>query len=128
MIAHTARPVARRVLLVDDELDQPSSAGGRAVRGLADELRARGVEVVEALSLDDGRAVVTSDAGLQAVFVNWTLGANDRAVHEEATLLLRAIRARNATMPVFLMADRRMAGTVSVEVAVHVVPEQEPEA
>src|SRR5215813_14782824 len=47
-----------RVLVVDDELADPSTAGGRAVRGLVDELVARGVEVVEALSLDDGAATV----------------------------------------------------------------------
>ncbi len=45
MIERTTRPLPRRVLMVDDELAQPATAGGRAVRALAEELRARGIEV-----------------------------------------------------------------------------------
>jgi arginine decarboxylase len=117
MIERTTRPLPRRVLMVDDELAQPASAGGRAVRGLASELRARGIEVVEALSFDDGLATVVSDSAIHCVFVNWTLGRNDRESHGQATDLLRALRARNAKVPVFLMADRKVAGTVTIEVA-----------
>ena len=117
MIAGTARPLPRRVLMVDDELSHPTTAGGRAVRRLADELRSRGIEVVEALSHDDGVATVVSDAAIHCVFVNWTLGSNDRQSHDEATKLLRTIRARNAKVPIVLMADRKFAGTVTIEVA-----------
>ncbi|HJS56776.1 MAG TPA: alginate export family protein [Vicinamibacteria bacterium] len=35
MIEHIIRPLARRVLVVDDELGQPTTAGGRSVRALA---------------------------------------------------------------------------------------------
>ena len=117
MIAGTARPLPRRVLMVDDELSQATTAGGRAVRRLADELRARGMEVVEALSYDDGLATVVSDAAIHCVFVNWTLGSNDGRSHAEATQLLRTLRGRNAKVPVVLMADRKVAGTVTIEVA-----------
>ena len=119
MIAGDARPLTRRVLIVDDKLNGAgtTSAGSRAVRTLAAELRGRGIDVIEALSLDDGRANVVSDAAIHGVFVNWTLGKNDERTHCEATELLRSIRARNAKVPVFLMADRSVAGTVTVEVA-----------
>jgi len=117
MIERTTRPIARRMLLVDDELHHGETAGGRAVRALAEELRARGIEVVESLSAEDGRATVTSDAGLHCVFVNWTLGSNDKQSHAQALELLRALRARNARIPVFLMADQKVAGTVTIEVA-----------
>ena len=62
MIERTPRPLARRTLIVDDELAQPASAGGRIVRVLANELRSRGIEVVEALSCEDGVATIVSDA------------------------------------------------------------------
>ncbi|MBP2648720.1 MAG: arginine decarboxylase, partial [Gemmatimonadetes bacterium] len=117
MIGHTTRPIPRRALMVDDELAQPATAGGRAVRALADELRARAIEVIEALSVEDGRATVVSDSAIHCIFVNWTLGANDRRSHAEATELLRAIRSRNARIPIVLMADRKVAGTITVEVA-----------
>src|SRR5262249_34267781 len=117
VIERTTRPMTRRVLMVDDELAQATTAGGRAVHALADELRSRGIQVVEALSCEDGMANVVSDSGFHCVFVNWTLGKNDRRSHTEATELLRALRARNAKVPVFLMADRKVAGTITVEVA-----------
>ncbi len=117
MIGQTARPLQRRALMVDDELGRTDSAGGRAVHALADELRAREIEVVEALSLEDGLATAATDAALHCIFVNWTLGDNDRRSHDQATELLRAVRARNTRVPIFLMADRAMAGTVTVEVA-----------
>jgi arginine decarboxylase len=117
MLSGTSRPLARRVLLVDDHGAEGTSAAGRSVAALSEELRARGVEVVQALSLEDGRAVVASDAALHCVFVNWTLGGDDKRSHAQATELLRALRARNAKIPVFLMADRRIADSVTVEVA-----------
>lgn len=117
MIERTTRPLSLRALMVDDELAQPTTAGGRAVRALADELRARGTEVVEAYSCEDGLANVSSDSGFHCVFVNWTLGKNDRRSHAQATDLLRGLRARNTRVPVYLMADRKLSDRVTVEVA-----------
>ena len=107
----------QRVLIVDDELGRPATAGGRAVCALAEELRARGVEALEALSLEDGLATVASDSGIHCVLLNWTIGQNEKHSHAQATELLRALRGRNARVPIFLMADRKLAGSVTVEVA-----------
>jgi len=117
VIVGTARPLTRRVLIVDDELAVATTAGGRAVRTLAAELRGRGIEVVEALSFEDGLANVVSDAALHCLFINWTLGKDDQRTHATATDLLRTVRERNAKIPIFLMADRRVAGTVTIEIA-----------
>jgi arginine decarboxylase len=117
MLEHTTRPLRRRLLMVDDELAQGGTAGGRAVQTLAGELRARGVEVVEALSFEDGLAIVVSDSAIHCVLINWTLGRDDRQSHAQATELLRTLRRRNAKVPVFLMADRKVAGTITIEVA-----------
>src|SRR4051812_29446559 len=136
MIEHTSKPLTRRVLIVDDELTHPTSAGGHAVQGLAHELRGRGMEVVGANSCEDGVATVVSDSAIHCVFVNWTLGngngngsrkngggnvggkgGGEGHDHAEAGELLGTLRSRNAKVPVFLMADRKVAGTVTVEVA-----------
>ena len=117
MVPSTSRILHRRVLVVDDELAQPGTAGGRGVRALADELRERNCEVIEALSIEDGIATVVSDAAVHCVFINWTLDRNDAESHEQATVFLRNVRERNAKVPVFLMADRAVAGTITVEVA-----------
>ncbi len=117
MIDRTTRPLARRVLIVDDELGGAATARGRSVRGLAEELRARGIEVVEALSHEDALTTIVSDSAIHCVFVNWTLGRNDSGSHAQATDLLRALRNRNAKVPVFLMADRRVIDSITIEVA-----------
>lgn len=95
----TARPLTRRVLVVDDKLNGAITAGGRAVRALCDELRGRGIEVVEALSIADGQAHVVSDAALHGIFLSWTLGQENGKkngqTHKEATQLLRTLRAQS---------------------------------
>ncbi len=53
-----SRPLARRVLIVDNALADATNAAARSVRGLATELRARNMEVVESLSCEDGLATV----------------------------------------------------------------------
>lgn len=117
MIVTPARTHARRVLIVDDQLDGAPNAAARSIRALAAELGRRGIDVVEATSCDDGQATITSDSAIDCMLVNWTLGRNDDASHAQATELLRATRARNAKLPIFLMANRSLAGSVSVEVA-----------
>src|SRR5271165_1880767 len=112
----------RRVLVVDDSLRDPHTAIGRASADLVREFGRRGVAVVESVSYEDGAAVVASDAGLCAVLVNWGMphgDGDDAAVGSTgfrstepgsavqaspATALLAAIRSRNATIPVFLLA------------------------
>ena len=115
---HTAakRPL-RQALIVDSGLTANAGAAARSVRALASELRSRGIEVIEAHSCEDGTATATSDASIDCILINWTQGANDKHVHAEATELMRAVRKRNTKLPIFLMASRKVAGTVSVEVA-----------
>jgi arginine decarboxylase len=117
VLERTSRPLKRRLLIVDDELGQAMTAGGRSIRALADELRARGVEVLEALSFEDGLANVASDASIHAILINWTLGRNDEASQDQATTLLRAIRRRDAKVPIFLVADHQLVRTMTAEVA-----------
>jgi arginine decarboxylase len=117
MIESGTRAVARRVLMVDDELQGSATAGSRAVRALADDMRARRLEVIEAFSYEDGLATVTSDAAIHGIFVNWSLGSDDKKSHKKATDLLRTIRKRNEKVPIFLMADRALAGTITIEIA-----------
>ncbi len=111
-----AGSLVRRVLVVDSGL-AAASAGTRNVRALMADLQRRGIEIVEAVSCEDGLATATSDSGIHCILLNWTQGSNDGDSHEQATELLRAVRARNDKVPIFLMASRDIAGTVSVEVA-----------
>ncbi|HJS47841.1 MAG TPA: Orn/Lys/Arg decarboxylase N-terminal domain-containing protein, partial [Gemmatimonadales bacterium] len=113
MITRSARRLSLRALVVDDELPSPT-AEGRAARALVQELKDRGVEVVEATSAEDGTAIVVSDAALHAILVDWTLG--DDPDHRRARGLLEQVRSRNDKIPIFLLAERGEASALPVDV------------
>jgi arginine decarboxylase len=118
MVNPAAGPRRSRVLMVDDELAKLDTALGRATESLAAALVARNVDVVRALSYEDGHAIVGSDASLRAVLLDWNLGLNSETTHAKATALLHKLRERHGEAPVFLLADRdRTRGTMTIEVA-----------
>jgi arginine/lysine/ornithine decarboxylase len=115
MLEGTFAPLRMRVLVVDDELTH-NTAEGRAARLLVKDLEGRNLDVVQAISAADGMAVVTSDAGIHAVLMDWTLDDDDAKTHEKAKGLLSYIRARNDRIPIFLMAERKDSARIPVEV------------
>jgi arginine decarboxylase len=117
-MANSAAAPQPRVLIVDDELAKLDTALGRAVNHLAAALEARNVEVFKAISFEDGRAMVVSDASLRALLLDWNLGSDSEDSHAKATQVLHKFRERHEAAPVFLFADReRTRGTITVEVA-----------
>ncbi len=114
MIETKTSLISMRVLVVDDELGN-ATAEGRAIRTLIEDLRKRGVDVVEASSAEDGRSVATSDSAIHAVLIDWNLGDDDED-HERARAFIGFMRSRNDKIPIFLMAERRQGSAVSVEV------------
>ena len=111
-------PLRPRVLVVDDELAKLDTGLGRAVEALAAALQARNIDVLKAISFEDGQAIVVSDASLRAVLLDWNLGINSEGTHTQATALLHKYRERHETAPVFLLADReRTRNSITVEVA-----------
>ena len=83
-----AGPLTRQVLVVDGGLAEPTGTAARSVRALVTELRARNVDVLEAVSYEDGLATVVSDAGIHCILVDWTRSSDDSAAREQATELL----------------------------------------
>lgn len=114
-------PLRLRVLVVDDELTH-ATAEGRAARLLVTDLEARNLDVIQAISAADGMAVVTSDAAIHAVLMDWALGDDDAKTHDKARGLLNYIRSRNDRIPIFLMAGRRDSSQLPVEVRATAVP------
>ena len=118
MVNHPIAPLRPRVLVVDDGLAKLDTALGRAVENVAVALDARNIDVVKAVSFEDGQAIVVSDASIRALLLDWNLGQNSEGSHSQATALLHKFRERHQTAPVFLIADReRTRGTMTVEVA-----------
>jgi arginine/lysine/ornithine decarboxylase len=115
MIEGTFVPLRFRVLVVDDELTH-DTAEGRSARSLVADLKARNLDVIQAISAADGMAVVTSDAALHAILMDWTLDDDDAKTHSRAKALLSYIRNRNERIPIFLMAERRDTAKLTIDV------------
>ena len=113
-MTHSEELINMKVLMVDDELSA-QTASGRAARALIQELRDRDIAVIEATSDADGQAVVLSDPSLEGILLDWTLGDDDVA-HDKARALLAFIRRRNTHIPIFLIAKRGDASTLTSEV------------
>ncbi|QIG46471.1 arginine decarboxylase [Nordella sp. HKS 07] len=112
MTASARRTLGLKALVVDDELSEQSAAGS-AVRGLVAELERRDVEVVTATAADDAIAIIRSDPALQCILLDWDLGPEG---HDLSASVVEAVRQRNATIPVFLLADRSVASTVPASI------------
>src|SRR5262245_22320390 len=115
MIGRTNVALRRRVLVVDHGLFRPETAGGRAIRGIVDELRARDLDVIESAALEDGIAVVGSDAAIHCIFVDRNLNDGLLEAEKPTVDLLRQIRRRNEEVPIFLMAERLPKHPVTLE-------------
>jgi arginine/lysine/ornithine decarboxylase len=112
MARSTERRLMRRALIVNNDFEA-NSAVGRAACALRDELIARDVDVVISHSIADAAAIVASDTMLQVIIVDWDLDGDKN--HAGARDLLKRIRDRNATIPVFLSAKRTQASGIPVE-------------
>jgi arginine decarboxylase len=115
MIERRAKRIHFKTLIVDDELGQ-STAGGRALRSLIEELESWEVEVVEAKSAEDGMSVIVSDAALHSILLDWDLGDDSLHSHAKALALVELVRSRDDKVPIFLMAEREEASEIPVNV------------
>ena len=113
MIQRSTKRISMRALMVDDELGTATTEG-RAARALVQEMQGRAIEVVEAISADDGISVVTSDSAIHVVLLDWNLGHDEQ--HKRARAFLDFVRSRNDKIPIFLMAERGEASSIPIEV------------
>ena len=92
----------RRVLVVHNGMDEVSAAG-RATAALVQDLRERGIGVIDAVSQREAEAQIATHALLQAVLVDWELAGAPG--HGSARSVIAAVRGRAAQLPVFLLAS-----------------------
>ena len=108
-------PYQRSVLLVHTGVNDAES---RAVARFAAHLRGRAIDVIDAASADEAVAQIDSNSLLQSVLLEWDLvGAPD---NEGAKRVLGAVRARNAALPIFLLAASGSVATIATDVLEHV--------
>ena len=106
-------PPGTRILVVSGRLHEDADSA-RAARDLLQELKRQYIELVTAAGAVEALAVVESEPHLQAILVDWDM--DEDAGHAPAIALAEAIRARNAGMPVFLLAKRHDGAPVPVAV------------
>ena len=106
-----------RVLLVHPKAGTLDNAGGRACRTLVEEFADRNIETISASTLDDAQATIVSDAAIHAIMIDWSLPDESGKSHDNAaaTGLIKLIRSRNESVPIFLLTERDKARTLNVE-------------
>lgn len=102
-----------RALLVHESFTR-DSAVGRAVDDLVDELERRDIEVVLSSDADDAVAIVGTDPTIQCLLLDWDLEEGDD--HKAANAVLDAMRDFNTDVPIYLLADRSVASSLSADV------------
>src|SRR5512144_3057240 len=100
------RSPPRGVLVIDHKLTQPDVPA--CLRLLASDLRAHGLEVVEASSCEEGMARYASSPGIHCVLFDWALDS-DPASPGQGTRLLRALAERIPRTPAFVLLQHRLA-------------------
>ena len=107
------RRLGLKALFAHGEI-RTDSAAGNAARKLVADLAERNIVVAEAGSSDDAIALLQSDSSFQCVLLDWSLADADGELKAEH--LLSVLRARNASIPVFLMTSRRTATDLPMKV------------
>jgi hypothetical protein len=79
------------------------------------ELQARHIEGITALAPEDEEAMVISDAGLNAILIDWSFEKDDPTTEAKVWSLLGRVRSRYARIPVFLMAEREETSTIPLD-------------
>ncbi|MBU6448001.1 MAG: arginine decarboxylase [Rhodospirillales bacterium] len=101
------------VLVVCGKLQEPTAIG-RAARALLADLQTHNIHAALSLTAADAGHEIEADPHLQAIILDWDLHQDPS--HTAAKALLKTIRARNAKLPVFLLAERNDAAHVPAEV------------
>ncbi|HTU78419.1 MAG TPA: Orn/Lys/Arg decarboxylase N-terminal domain-containing protein [Solirubrobacteraceae bacterium] len=93
---------------------QRRRAAGQTLSRIVAQLQALGHRVVQAETLEDGRALVASDPSFACVVLDWGLGSDG---HEDAAMaVIGAARTRSERLPIFLMLEREQLGELPLAV------------
>src|SRR3974377_1269535 len=107
---------ARWVLLIASEVGGTESVSDRAMERLCEAIQEEGYRVVRTATPDDGLALGKSDPSFSAILLDWDLKENVQFDERAALKIMRAVRRRNAKVPIFLIADRTLVSELPIEV------------
>jgi hypothetical protein len=95
---------------------EADEAAAAAISRITDSLRAEGFGLLRATTGRDGAAQIREYRAIGCLLLDWELGPAG-ARGKEASALIREVRRRNADLPIFLLADRTIAGHLPLEVS-----------
>lgn len=113
MFNNNTDPFRVKILMIYEEVPG-NTAVARAIKALRSDLEADDVKVIVSESFADGEAVIKSDPAIQCVLLK--VEEKDNQCCNKALKVLDVIRSRNHNLPVFLMAGRRDASEVPVDI------------
>lgn len=113
MLSRFKPKLPMKLLLVQNDMSA-DTATSRAAFNLIEELEDREIEVVQSAQVEDALAIINSDPTVQCLLLDWDLRDDDRA--EPAKAVLDAMRAVNPDLPIFLIAARSVASSLSADV------------
>lgn len=106
-------PLGIKVFMIYEGLND-NTAASRAVRTLKEDLEAKDVKVVVSESMEDAKAVLTTDPTIQCVLLK--LDERNDKDYVNTIRLLEVLRSHNKDVPVFLLAGRTTASKVPSEI------------
>ncbi len=104
------------VLLIAAEEAGTTSASDRALRHLVEAVEALGYHGVRASTLEDGLAFLRSEPSYGCIVLDWDLRCSGHVDERAAVGIIQAIRQRNRTLPIFLLADRTLVNDLPLAV------------
>ena len=96
---------SRQVLIVGDSESDASKIMERAIDRVAQSLENRHIQVIRAACSLEAKPLIETNMDLDAILVASSMNQDHKGEHSEVQLL-RKIRERQASVPVFLLADR----------------------
>ncbi len=91
------------ILYVTSDLPDAGSVYALALQRLGKAVQDRGIEVVRALSCEDGLAIVRGKPSYSAIAIDWNLGETADMAEKPVMQIIRAIREKSLNVPIFLL-------------------------
>jgi len=91
------------ILYVTSDLPNEGSELRLALARLGKAVQDRGIEVVQALSCEDGLALARGKPSYSAVAIDWNLGETAAMAEKPVMSIIRAVREKSLRVPIFLI-------------------------
>jgi len=104
------------VLIIASEKYRDESVSDLAMKRLEEAIHSQGYETMMTTTPEDGLAQIVSYPGFGCIILDWDLPGGEHVSEHVAEDIIRAIRARDKKIPIFLIAEKTMVNDLPIEV------------